>query len=82
MVIIGYKRMADVWAGSLVRTRDGSYILVTEYRTARAAVNTRDAYIHDSGEAAHVDGDEWVAIISLDMIETEVQEEMNYPEAE
>ena len=78
-MIIGYKKIKHVEPGSLIRTKHGSYAVISEYNTSSA--KHFDGFLLETGEALHCDPDEWVAIIDLDVIETEIQEDLEYPDA-
>lgn len=79
-VLKGYKKLKDIEPGSLIRTRSGSYAVVSEYRTGNSGKNSYfDSYLLESGEYLLMNGDEWVAIIDLDFIEVEAVEEADYP---
>ena len=67
MIFKGFKRWVNVQPGELIRTRGGSYAIMSEYRTN----GKPDAHIYGSGEALHLDNNEWVAIIDLEAVEIE-----------
>jgi len=72
--------MKHVEAGSFIRTKSGDYAVVTEYGTFNHDTNGYyDAYLCDSGEALHIDKNEWVAIIDLHFVEVEIAEQLEYP---
>lgn len=79
-MILGYKKLKDCEPGQLVRLWSGSYLLLSEYRSGTR--HTLDSYISGSGEAfANGDAyaDEWVAIIDLDWIEVNLEDDLDYP---
>lgn len=79
-MILGYKKLKDCEPGQLIRFEFGSYLLLSEYRTGNG--KTWDAYISGSGEnfaQGEKWADTWVAIIDLDWLELNIQEELDYP---
>lgn len=80
-MIIGYRKLKHCTAGSLIRLKSGTFVLLSEYRTFNNSNNGHfDGYILESGEAFHGKPDEWVAIIGLGQLEADIREELEYPE--
>jgi len=79
MGIVGYKRLKNCKPGSLIRLKSGDYAVVSEYRSNENSMRY-DAYLIGSGEYLHSDGDEWVIIADIRLIEVEIAEEVEYPE--
>lgn len=78
-MIIGYKRLKHCEAGSLIRTKDGSFVMLSEYM---GNDNVFSGYIFESGENfCPKDPNEWVAIICLGQLEADISEELEYPNA-
>lgn len=79
-MIIGYKKLKHCEAGSLIRTKDGTFALLSQYHSFNSGASGYfDGYIMDSGEAFHADKEEWVAIIGLGQLEADISEELDYP---
>jgi len=82
-MIIGYIKLKDCKAGQLVRLRDGTYIVTTEYRTFNSGAGlTQDSYLLESGECFHAGkerANDWVAIIDMNYIEVNVAHDADYP---
>lgn len=73
----GYKKLKSVRPGELVRFRNGTYIIVSEYHNTDG---TPEAHLSGSGEyMATCDMNEWVAIIDMESIDSELAEEFDYP---
>ena len=80
-MILGYKKLRYCEPGQLVRLEDGTYLLLSEYRTGEEA-KTLDTYISGSGEnfaAGDKYAETWVVIIDLDWMEDYLQSEIEYP---
>lgn len=76
-MIIGYKKLKHCEAGSLIRTKEGTFALLSEYM---GNLGIFSGYIFESGETfCPQDADEWVAIISLEQLEADISEELDYP---
>lgn len=79
-MIIGYKKLKYCEPGQLVRFSDGTYLLLSEYKTGDSQI--LDAYISGTGEH-FVDsansGNEWVAIIDYRWLEQYAEDEAEYP---
>jgi fumarate hydratase class II len=78
-MIIGYQRYKACEPGQLVRARSGEYMIISEYYNDE---HVPSAYLSGSGENAAMNPNEWVAIIDLDQIEADVEEELDYPKEE
>lgn len=76
-MIQGYKKVKDCEPGDLIRFEDGEYAVISEYRSNGKSY---DGYIVESGEALHANPDIWVAIIDIDFLESNMADEVNYPQ--
>lgn len=78
-MIAGYVQRKDAKPGTVIRLQNGTYALVTEYHSGGNPYF--DAYIVGTGEAVgtHVKGDEWVAVIDMNAVEVELQDDLTYP---
>lgn len=65
--------------GQLIRLdwNNPTYAVTSEY--SYDSKSGYDAYLLGSGEALHLDGEEWVALIDIESIELELEGEYEYP---